>query len=260
MVGDVHGHRDELVSSLRSAHLIDTDEGWSGGDARVWFLGDFFDRGEHGVGVVDLVRRLAGEAEVEGGEVHALLGNHEILALGTHHFGDTQVPSGSQARSFERSWRLNGGVDSDQEALDDERVEWLSSLPALALVDDHLLMHSDTIEYFAWGTSIEQINAGLAEVLAGTDIEEWWECWRRLTTRFAFRGDQGDEVASEVMKVLGGSRIVHGHSVIAEQVQAAPETISEPHLYAGGKVLGVDAGVFLGGPCLVVELPYEPGS
>lgn len=257
MVGDVHGHREKLVSSLHAAGLIDADEAWSGDDARVWFLGDFFDRGTDGIGVVDLVMRLVGEAEQSGGEVHALLGNHEILALGTHRFGDTDVPSGTGQRSFARSWLLNGGVEADQEALTEDHVAWLAARPALALVDDHLLMHSDTVEYFGWGTSIDQINGGLAEVLGSDDLAQWWECWRRLTTRFAFRSEQGNEVAAEVMKVLGGSRIVHGHSIIAEQLGVEPEAVTGPVLYAGGTVLGVDGGAFLGGPCLVVELPYE---
>jgi hypothetical protein len=256
VVGDVHGHREKLVSALVDAGLIDAQEAWSGGDARVWFLGDFFDRGDDGVGVVDTVMRLAGEAEQAGGEVHALLGNHEVLALGTHRFGDTEVPSDSGHRSFGRSWLLNGGVEADQEALTEEHVAWLSERPALALVDDHLLMHSDTLEYFGWGTSIEEINEGLAEVLAGDDLPQWWECWRRLTTRFAFRGEKGNEVAAEVMRALGGSRIVHGHSIIADQLGVDPESITGPALYAEGSVLGVDGGAFLGGPCLVVELPH----
>ncbi len=61
-----------------------------------------------------------------------------------------------------------------------------------------------------------------------------------------------------MLSQLGGERIVHGHSVIADQVGVHPAELDAPYLYAGGRVLGIDAGLFAGGPCLVVELPYEP--
>jgi hypothetical protein len=258
VVGDVHGHRDELVAALHAAGLTDADGGWTGDEDRLWFLGDFFDRGPSGVAVVEQVMRLTDEAEKAGGAVHALLGNHEILALGMHRFGDAEVPSDFGPRSFERSWKLNGGLAEDQTGLTGEHVEWLTSRPVLGLAADHLLMHSDTLEYFSWGESIEEINTAVGAVLAGDDLTDWWECWRRMTTRYAFRGAHGVEVATEVLANLGGSRIVHGHSVIADQLGVSPAELDGPHSYADGLVLGVDAGLFVGGPCLVVPLPWSP--
>src|SRR5262245_42135776 len=69
---DVHGGLEALVDLLRDARLLDAALRWSGGDARVWFVGDLVDRGPDGIGAVDLVRRLEQE-----GDVHCLLGNHE---------------------------------------------------------------------------------------------------------------------------------------------------------------------------------------
>jgi hypothetical protein len=254
VIGDVHGHRAELVAALREAGLADADGSWCGGTARLWFLGDFFDRGADGVGVVELVMSLAEQAESVGGSVHALLGNHEILTLGMHRFGDTEVPAEFGARSFGRSWRLNGGQESDQEALTQRHLDWLTSLPVLARVDDYLLMHSDTVEYFGWGDTIDEINAAVHATVNGDDIEQWWECWRRMTTRYAFRGPEGPEVADKVLAALGGRRIVHGHSVIADQLGIHPVDVEGPCLYAEGRALGVDGGLFVGGPCLVVPL------
>lgn len=261
VVGDVHGHRGELVAALRAAGLVGDDERWSGGATPLWFLGDFFDRGPDGVGVVDLVMSLSEQAEADGGSVRALLGNHEILTLGMHRFGGAEVPSEFGPRSFERSWRLNGGQADDQLNLSDRHLTWLSGLPVMAHADDdHLLMHSDTVEYFGWGETIDEINARVHEVLAGDDIDQWWECWRRMTTRYAFRGPGGADVAAQVLAAFGGSRIVHGHSVIADQLGIAPSEVDGPCLYADGRVLGVDGGVFVGGPCLVVRLPLEEPS
>ncbi|MGW4520372.1 metallophosphoesterase [Amycolatopsis sp. NPDC004378] len=260
VVGDVHGHRDELVEALRAEGLVDDEDNWSGGEDQLWFLGDFVDRGPDGVGAIDLVMRLEAQAAEAGGQVQTLLGNHEILALGMYHFGDEPVPSDFGPRSFARSWEINGGLLSDQDRLTPEHIEWLAARPLAALAADHLLLHSDTLEYLDWGSTVEEINETAAEILAGSDLESWWDVWRRMTTRYAFRGPDGEENAQKLMDALGGSRIVHGHSVIADQLGIHPTQIEGPFLYAGGKALGVDGGLFVGGPCLVVELPYEPES
>jgi hypothetical protein len=64
-------------------------------------------------------------------------------------------------------------------------------------------------------------------------------------------------VADQMLGSLGGEQIVHGHSVIADQLGIQPDEVDEPYLYAEGKVLGVDGGLFVGGPCLVVKLPWS---
>ncbi len=258
VVGDVHGHRDELAKALRGKGLLDADDDWAGGEATLWFLGDFVDRGPDGVGVIDLVMRLERQAEAAGGFCGTLLGNHEILLLGMYHFGDTEVPSDFGPRSFARSWEINGGLLEDQDRLTPQHIEWLTSRPMLALAANYLLMHSDTLEYLDWGDDIDTINTTGREILEGSDIQAWWDVWRRMTTRYAFRGQDGAEVAQHVMDRLGGERIVHGHSVIADQLGIHPAQIEGPYLYAGGKALGIDGGLFVGGPCLIVDVPWEP--
>jgi hypothetical protein len=256
-VSDIHGHPEKLKASLHEAGLTDADGTWSGEDARLWILGDFFDRGPDGIGVLRFVRQLI--AQAPDGAVRMLLGNHEILALGMRKFGDTFVPhEGITLRSFERSWALNGGLDRDQELLTDDDVDWLLDQPLLALDVDHLLMHSDTAEYVEWGDTIDQINTKAREELHSDDIEVWWEIWRRMTARYAFRGPSGPEIARILLHHLGGGRIVHGHSIVADQLGIDPEFLTGPYLYADGLVLGIDGGAFDGGPCLVVELePLE---
>jgi hypothetical protein len=252
-VSDVHGHPGKLEVSLHEAGLTDAEGNWSGQDARLWFLGDFFDRGPDGIGVLRSVRELIDQAP--DGAIRVLLGNHEILALGMRKFGDTFVPhDGISARSFERSWALNGGQERDQELLTDDDVEWLLDRPMLGLDAGHLLMHSDTAEYVEWGDSIDRINATAQAELHSDDIEVWWEIWRRMTSRYAFRGASGPEVARIMLHHLGGHRIVHGHSIVADQLGIDPEFLTGPYLYADGLALGIDGGAFDGGPCLVVEL------
>ncbi|RZQ61817.1 metallophosphoesterase [Amycolatopsis suaedae] len=259
VIGDIHGHLDGLVAALRDKGLVDADGDWAGGEAVVCFLGDFVDRGPDGIGVIDLVMKLQRQAAEAGGEVRSLLGNHEILLLGMHRFGDTAVvPDDVAPRSFAKSWELNGGQPEDLAALTDEHIEWLTTRPLVTLLADHLLLHSDALTYLDWGMQIADINKTAGEILAGDDLADWWGVWSRMTVRYAFRGPNGPGVAELLLACLGGQRIVHGHTVIADQLGIHPTEIEDPLLYAGGKVLGVDGGLFVGGPCLIVELPWEP--
>jgi hypothetical protein len=261
VVSDVHGHVDELVAALQRASLLSSGGAWCGGAARLTFLGDYFDRGPDGIAVVDLVRRLQEEAGAAGGRVDALIGNHEILSLGMSRFGDQIVSSGLWSRrSFARSWAVNGGQAGDQQRLTSERVEWLCGLDSVVLAGSDLLLHSDTVEYLRWGDTPEEINDAVRSVLASNDLEQWWQCWIRLTTRYDFAGSDGEQVAAQMIERLGGERIVHGHSIISTFTGRQPAEESAPLSYAGGRVLAIDGGIYGGGPCLVVRLDPDPAG
>jgi hypothetical protein len=208
--------------------------------------------------VLDLVRRLQDEAEACGGRVDALIGNHEILALGMRRFGDRHVPSDLWSRrSFARSWALNGGQVRDQQRLTNDHLDWLAGLDSVSLAGSDLLLHSDTTEYLEWGATTGQINDGVRDVLAGDDLEQWWQCWVRLTSRYAFAGVDGGDVATDLLGRLGGTRIVHGHSVITTFTGQDLNEVRGPFSYARDKVLVIDGGVQAGGPCLVVRLDQD---
>lgn len=261
VVSDLHGHVQHLIAALRHAKLLDSDRAWSGGQSRLSFLGDYFDRGPDGIAVVDLIRRLQDEAGTTGGRVDALLGNHEILALGMSRFGDRRVRSELGGRcSFARSWALNGGQVRDQQRLTDEHIAWLSGLDAIDMAGPDLLLHSDTTEYLRWGDTFGQINDAVREVLASDDLDRWWECWARLTTRYEFAGVEGEQVAAAMLDRLGCERIVHGHSFVGTFIGRDSSEVTGPRSYAGGRALAIDGGIYDGGPCLVVRLDHEPGT
>ena len=80
-VGDVHGAFDKFVAILRAAGLIDTRNRWNGKKAVLVQTGDLTDRGPDSRKAIDLLRKLEGEAQRAGGQVYALLGNHELMRL-----------------------------------------------------------------------------------------------------------------------------------------------------------------------------------
>ncbi|MGW1890357.1 metallophosphoesterase [Streptomyces sp. NPDC002004] len=266
VVGDVHGYLDELLSALREKGLIDADGSWAAGTARLWFLGDFTDRGPDGIGVIDLVMRLSAEAAAAGGYCKALMGNHELLLLGAKRFGDTPVNSGAGTATFQAAWLLNGGQKSDMDRLQDHHLQWMARLDAIELEDDHLLVHSDTTAYLDYGDSIEAVNDTVRETLTRNDADECWDLFRKFTKRFAFRDESGSEAVRELIGTYGGSRIVHGHSPIPyllgdvgseEDEDSGGPVVEGPHIYADGLAIAMDGGVTMAGKLLVCQLPLD---
>lgn len=268
VVGDVHGYLDELVTELQAQGLIDAERRWSAGNARLWFLGDFTDRGPDGIGVIDLVMRLSAEAAAAGGYCKALMGNHELLLIGAKRFGDTPVSSGAGTATFQAAWLLNGGQRTDMERLQDVHLQWMSRLDAAVLEEDHLLLHSDTTAYLDYGDSIEDVNDTIHELLNRGDADITWDLFRKFTKRFAFRDEEtGPGAVRELLGTYGGSRVVHGHSPIpyllgevgTEDGDEArgPEAVDGPHVYADGLAIAMDGGVTMAGKLLVVQLPLS---
>ncbi|WP_449657417.1 metallophosphoesterase [Streptomyces termitum] len=266
VVGDVHGYLDELVAALRAQGLIDENGGWAAGNARLWFLGDFTDRGPDGIGVIDLVMRLSAEAAAAGGYCKALMGNHELLLIGAKRFGDTPVNSGAGTATFQAAWLLNGGQKHDMDRLQDVHLQWMSRLDAVVREDDHLLLHSDTTAYLEYGQTIEDVNDTVHEVLTRNDADEVWDLFRKFTKRFAFRDEAGPQAVQELLGTYGGSRIVHGHSPIPyllgqvgteDGEEDSRPVVDGPHVYADGLAIAMDGGVTMAGKLLVVRLPLE---
>jgi hypothetical protein len=263
-VGDVHGCVGPLREALYRAGFIDERERWIGERARLWFLGDLTDRGPDGVGVLDLVMSLQEQAGDHGGEVGCLLGNHELMLLAAH------LPEGRRLRLlqpdgegdahalFRERWFGNGGQDKDSSRLTDEHLEWISKLPAMALIDGHLLAHADTVGYQEYGDSVDEVNAGIAQLLRDpVDVEEIDRLTHLMTKRFAFASDDGI-AAREFLRAFGGRQLVHGHSPIPLLLGIEPQAVTGPLVYAGGYAVNLDTGLFLGGPCLISVLPAVP--
>lgn len=235
VVSDVHGYLEDLVHGLEDVGFSSDDE--------LWVLGDLLDRGPDGIGVIDHVRSLQEQAP---GQVHVLMGNHEILALGKHRFPRSH---------FHGSWQANGGQRRDQEGLTDDHLEWLATLPLMANVGDYLFIHSDTTEYTLWGRSTDEVNETVRSALADPDdLDAHWGVWKHLTSRYDFGRAHGHEVAQEFLGRFGGELVVHGHSIIGTLLDIPSCEVEEPLLYADGYVLDIDGGRYDDGPLFIVEL------
>jgi hypothetical protein len=205
-VGDVHGSYDGLVEILGRAGLINSEAHWIGGDATLVQTGDLFDRGLEVRAVLDLLMRLQGEAKDAGGEVVALLGNHEMMNLLDYYrdvnpdmyvtFADENSEKRRKAgyKAFKSYWigRAKAAGASPPNFTDEVKAQWMAAhppgrieyqealgpegrygawlreRPVAVVIDDTLFVHGGLGPALA-GMTVEEINQRAAEELKTFD-------------------------------------------------------------------------------------------
>ena len=253
VIGDIHGHADALRRLLRALGYQESDGLFRHPGRRVIFVGDFVDRGPDGIAVLDLVMRLQTEAEAAGGSVASLLGNHEMMLLAAYRFGRRSTGLGS---NFLSRWKQNGGNRKDIAGLTLRHLDWMAQLPAMALVDDYLLMHADAPFYIKCGRTVDEVNAAFNKLLRRSDALAWEEMLEDFARRGAFvQGTSGEEFARRFLSIFGGRQLLHGHTPISSILNCSPSKVHSPWIYAGGQCVNLDGGMYLGGSGFVHQLP-----
>lgn len=127
-ISDVHGAYDGMLRTLRSASVIDAENAWIAGETHLVITGDMLDRGADSRKVMDLFMALEPQAEEDGGQVHVLLGNHEVMNL----VGDLRYVARGEYAAF--------AADEDAE----ERARWFEYFRAAnAEVADEETLRAD---------------------------------------------------------------------------------------------------------------------
>ncbi len=250
VIGDIHGCLEQLVVLLERENIINSKHQWAAGETTLAFLGDYMDRGLDGIGVLDFIMNLEVEAKALGGEVIALLGNHDVIMLEVYHFGDTLSPGflrqGTEM-SFKRMWLENaGGQITDLERLEAKHVQWLSQRPAMHIIEDTLLMHADSEFYLEYGSTLEEINQTIRLMLEQPELEVLDRFEERFASRMAFLHEP-EIVPRAFATRFGAKRIVHGHTTVYKLVQRKASEVLEPFEYAKGSCINLDHALCYGG-------------
>lgn len=155
VLGDTHGNFNEVTTILKNAGLIDDQLEWTGGKAQLVFVGDIMDRGDDCVRLAWFIYDLEHQAKASGGDVHLVLGNHEIMVMSN----DLRYLSAKEKAVADRH-------QISYQKLFDPKItmigKWLASKPAVLKIDQVVFAHGGYII----NNSLKEINDQVYEYLA----------------------------------------------------------------------------------------------
>ncbi len=262
-VGDIHGDYDKFLLALHLAGLIDGKGHWIGGRAHLVQTGDVLDRGADSRKVMDDLMRLEQEAQRAGGQVHALIGNHEAMNM----IGDLRYVSDGEFAAFgdpPRGTPIPRPPEGDHPGLSaafspqGKYGRWILSHNAIVKIDGTLFLHGGISPKYA-GRDLHELNQAIRAELAGEKdprtgitMDQDGPLWYRGLAESA----QDQVVRQRLQQVFAGQkarRMVIGHTV-----QEAGIAVR----YDGSLVLidvGMSSRMLNAQPtCLVIE--HGPGQ
>lgn len=139
LVGDVHGMYDNLINLLKKAGVINSELKWQAGKAHLVFLGDQFDRGDDVTKALWFIHELEPQAKKQGGKVHLLLGNHEIMITTK----DLRYLSRKE-KALSIAYKV--GYDHMYHPTKSYLGAWLTSKPSVIKIDGLILAHGGIVD------------------------------------------------------------------------------------------------------------------
>ena len=239
-VGDLHGDLDHTRRALRLTGEIDAADAWVGGKLVVVQTGDEIDRGDDDRAILDDVDAWKAEARTAGGELVALLGNHEIMNASQDFRYVTPeglaafapVPGGRAAAM------APGGLYATR----------LAGRPLFVDVGGTVFVHGGVLpKHVAYGLDAmnDELDAWLTgkraappPVVTGEDGPVW--------TRVYSEDPPDCPSLDETLAKLGAKRMVVGHTVQRGGITSA----------CNGKVWRIDVGLAhaFGGPIEALQI------
>lgn len=133
-IGDIHGRYNALINLLQNHNVINADLNWNFAKGHLVLLGDVFDRGNKVTELLWFFHELQIEAQNSGGNVHLLLGNHEVMALtGDHRYISAKYDFFNRF-TYTNYYQLFGK--------NTVLGRWLRNQNTIVQINDYLFMHA----------------------------------------------------------------------------------------------------------------------
>ncbi len=218
VISDIEGDFEYFEDILIGNEVIDKEYNWIFGSGSLVILGDVFDRGDKVTECLWLIYKLELEAKEHGGQVHFILGNHEIMAL----FGDDRYV-------HKKYKRLVNAIESSYEDLFGQNTElgsWIRSKNVIEVIDNTLYVHGGiSPELNELGLTTQEINEAVRRILNYDNRTEMIdEDLRQILFNskgpFWYRGYLDDQITEEEIDEIRHAHqvdhIVIGHTIVPE--------------------------------------------
>jgi hypothetical protein len=139
-ISDIEGNFDAFSGFLLNNGVIDTAFNWTFEQGHLVLVGDFVDRGNNVLPVLWLIYKLEQEAREDGGQVHFILGNHEIMKI-----------QGNFYYAKDKYKRIASTIGSHQNPIENQRLlfseqshlgKWLRSKNIIEKIGDYMFVHA----------------------------------------------------------------------------------------------------------------------
>ncbi len=154
-LSDIHGQYELFIRLLEANQIIDNKGNWSYGKGHLVIIGDAFDRGDKVTETLWYIIKLTEQADNAGGQVHYLLGNHDIMVLNA----DLRYIS-EKYQQVEKINQLSYDQLFSKQTL---MGQWLRSCPVVLRINDVVFNHAGlSKELVRANQHIDQINSTFA--------------------------------------------------------------------------------------------------
>jgi calcineurin-like phosphoesterase family protein/type IX secretion system substrate protein len=212
---DIEGNLDAFIMLLIDSEVIDENYNWIFGEGHLFIVGDLFDRGEKVTECLWLVYKLESEAEAQGGKIHFVIGNHDMMNL----IYDFRYVN---AKYLDNVVLIEETLESIY-ATDTELGRWLRTKNIIEKVDPLIFVHGgispavaalmlpfETMNY--WGRYQMDDECPTYEgqtINGGSDTGLYW-----------YRGMAYEEltqqVVDDIMFIFESEKVIIGHTVFNE--------------------------------------------
>ncbi|WP_119394460.1 metallophosphoesterase [Salinibius halmophilus] len=238
-LSDVHGQYQTVIELLTRHQIIDAQQNWCYGKGHLVMLGDIFDRGDGVIRIFWLLYKLQAQAQLAGGKVHCLLGNHEFMIMRkswrylAQHYQDFASELGLEYHDlFNKDWVLGS---------------WMRQWPTMIRLNKSLFVHGGlSPSFLAHQLTMQEVNDRARQAF-GIEREAvfahpLYGCIHDLDGPFWYRGyfkpNSGltEQDVQAGLTQYGAERVIVGHT-------------PQQHIRSrfNGKVIGVDSGIQLAG-------------
>ena len=244
-ISDIEGNFSPFRKLLQACGVIDENLEWRFGQGHLVLTGDFFDRGQMVTEVLWLIYKLEWEAWQAGGQVHFILGNHEIMNLQ----GDLRYVH----PKYKKSAELMGKKLEDLYADNTELGQWLRTKNVVEKIGDLLFVHAGISDQLnELGHSLEEINSkarpfldreyypdNQIETIMSSRVGPLWY-------RGYYQGAGVPEVVDKTLEIFDVEKIITGHTVVADQISTHYDgkviNIDTPHSEGKSEALLIEGG------------------
>lgn len=154
-VSDIHGEFDDFKQLLIAGGVMDENREWRWGKGHLVINGDVFDRGEHVTECLWLIFSLEQQAKANGGRVHYVLGNHDVMVLQ----GDNRYIREKYLKGIARKSRIK---HEDLFGPDMLLGRWLRTKHAAVRINSILFVHGGlSLDMVANDYDLERLNEAL---------------------------------------------------------------------------------------------------